>query len=529
MKYNNPSPAQMLRVCQDYVATVKKRAECAITITDEKTIIHGVDVDEQGRPKDRIYIPNSTGRDFHADNSFVKLVFGPYGSGKTTLCQQHVIKQVAAMPYWYQGRRKARCAFIRNTSGELYSTTLKSWLTWFGDLGDVKRRQKPLLTYEHTFNDGHGVIELEVIFLALDREDDLRKLKSMELTWAYINELSEVPQGALTHLKGRVNHRYPSIAFCPEPYWCGIICDTNPPEVDHWIYKQFDEKPVEGYKIFHQPPGLIKDQDGAWIENPHCDNRENLAKDYYTRQAAGQTEDFIKVFCLGEYGSVGFGKTVFPEYNDDIHSVPHIEAIQGEPLHLGWDFGLTPACVVSQISPRGQLRVLKEYLTERMGIRNFAKGVVIPSLQRDFPYCKIGTSRADPSGVAGNEIMEELSCIGELCSLGIITLPARSNDIEPRLGSVRYFLNMMIDGKPAIIISREGCPNLRKGFVKHYYYNRLKISGEERYHNEPNKNIYSHSQDALQYAVMEFATDQILAQKAPKVHVDMYNPVMRWQ
>ena len=477
--------------------------------------------------KNKIYIPSRTGALFHASDNFVNLVIGPYGSGKSTMCVHHIVRHACAMPIWHNGRRRARWAIVRNTSGELYSTTLQTWLTWFGELGDIRKRQKPLLTYEHTFNDGNGIVELELIFIALDREEDLRKIKSLEVTGAYINELSEVPQGALSHFKGRVNHRYPSRAFCADPYWSGIIADTNPPDVDHWIYKDFEIKTLDSYKLFRQPVGLLKDADDKWFQNPQCDNAENLANDYYTKLAEGQTEDFVKVYCLGDYGSVGFGKKVYPEYNDDIHSTARIAAIQGDPIHLGWDFGLTPACVVSQISPRGQLRILKEYTAEDMGIRTFAKNVVIPGLQRDFPYNKVGSSHADPSGTAGDTIMEELSCIGELCSLGINTFPARSNDLEPRIGSVRYFLNTMIDGQPGFLLSREGCPQLRRGFTKDYCFKRVSVSGEERYREVPHKNFSSHCHDALQYNAMEFAADIIMASKTPVATVDMWNPVMR--
>jgi hypothetical protein len=480
--------------------------------------------------QNKIYIPTATGELAHNDDSFVRLIMGPYGSGKSTWAINEIIRRTNAMPYWFNGRRRAKWAIVRNTSGELYSTTLQTWLTWFGELGDIKKRQKPLLTYEHVYNDGKGVVELELIFIALDREEDLRKIKSLEVTGAYINELSEVPQGALAHFKGRVNHRYPSRAFCNEPYWSGIIADTNPPDVDHWIFKDFETKNLDSYKIFHQPAGLLKIEEGnnnRWIQNPNCDNANNLAADYYTKLAEGQTEDFIKVYCLGDYGSVSFGKRVYPEYNDDLHSKPTLEAVQGEPIHLGWDFGLTPACIVLQVSQRGQIRVLKEYVTEDMGIRTFAKNIVIPSLQRDFPYNKIGISRGDPSGVAGDDIMEELSCIGELCSLGINTLPARSNDLEPRIGSVRFFLNTMIDGQPAFVISREGCPVFRRGFIKDYCYKRVSVSGEERYREVPHKNSSSHPHDAGQYIVMEFAADRILSEKVPVQKVDMWNPVMR--
>lgn len=515
-----------LSQCQNRFATLQDRRHMKqfqhIQYNEQETIIYG-------RDKNKLYVPTPTGQLFHANDSFVKLIMGPYGSGKSTLCINDIVRRASAMPIWHNGRRRSRWAIVRNTSGELHSTTLQTWLTWFGDLGDIRKRQKPLLTYEHTFNDGIGIVELELIFIALDREEDLRKIKSLEVTGAYINELSEVPQGALAHFKGRVNHRYPSRAFCSQPYWSGIIADTNPPDVDHWIYKDFELQMLDSYKIFHQPPGLLKDQDGHWFQNPNCDNSPNLASDYYTKLAEGQTEDFVKVYCLGEYGSVGFGKRVYPEFNSDLHAVERITAIQGDPIHLGWDFGLTPACIVMQISPRGQVRILKEYQGEDMGIRTFAKNIVLPALQRDFPYNRIGISRADPSGVAGDDIMEELSCIGELNDLGINTAPARTNELEPRVGAVRYFLNTMIDGQPACIVSREGCPGLIKGFIKDYCFKRISVSGEERYKEVPHKNMASHRHDALQYIMLEFAADRILAEKAPQQKVDMWNPVMRWQ
>jgi hypothetical protein len=500
------------------------RAFRHIAINEIQTEIYASD-------KNKIYIPTPTGLLAHNDNSFVRVIFGPYGSGKTTWALNEIVRRACAMPVWYQGRRRSRWAIVRNTSGELHSTTLQSWLMWFGELGDVSKRQKPLLTYEHTFNDGYGIVELELLFLALDREDDLRKIKSLEVTGCYINELSEVPQGALSHFKGRVNKRYPSHHFCESDYWSGIIADTNPPDTDHWIYRDFEIKTIDSYKIFHQPPGLIKNKDGKWERNPHADNANNLALDYYTLLAEGQTEDFVKVFCLGEYGTVGFGKKVYPEYNDDLHSVDELKAIQGDPVHLGWDFGLTPACAVVQLSERGQLRVLKEYTAEDMGIKTFAESIVLPGLQRDFPYCKIGMSYADPSGIKSDEIMEELSCIGTLNNLGITTHGARTNHIDPRIGSVRYFLNRMVDGKPGFILSRKGCPTLRRGFTRDYCYKRISVTGEERYRDIPHKGSSSHVHDGVQYIAMEFASDSIVedkAKRAPEVE-PFFNPVFRWQ
>lgn len=512
-------------------SSFNRRTQRHITFEPDRTIIHAAEAD-------KIYIPSPTGKLFHDSSGFVDLVIGPYGSGKSTMCAQRIVGSACRMPAWFNGRRRARWAIVRNTSGELVSTTLQTWLTWFGDLGDIRKRQKPLLTYEHTFSDGEGIIELDLIFIALDRPDDVRKIKSLELTGVYLNELSELPQNVLSHFKGRVNGRYPSKSFCQEPYWSGIIADTNPPDEDHWIFRDFELSKTPSYNVFHQPSGLItndlgefvKDGNGNYIQNTGADNVNHLSGDYYVKLAEKQSEGFIKVYCGGRYGLVESGKRVYPEFNYDIHSVPGIDAIQGEPLYLGFDFGLTPACVVVQLTARGQVRILKEYVAEDIGIKTFATNIVIPQLAKDFPYCKISEwAEGDPAGAKGDEIMEELSCIGELTALGIPCRPASTNDPDVRINSVRYFLNLMVDGSPAFIISREGCPVLVKGFMSGYHYKRMAIGGDERFQEKPNKNKYSHPHDALQYRLMPFASERLVDKpEKPKYDPFANNTVFRW-
>ncbi len=502
-------------------AIKKKTTESQLTINDNSMIIHAKDCD-------KTYVPTNTGDVAHNNNSFVRIIMGPYGSGKSTWAATEIVRRACGMPKWYSGRRRSRWAIVRNTSGELQSTTLATWLSWFDDLGDIKKRQKPILTYEHSFNDGHGVVELELLFIALDRPEDVRKIKSLELTGCYINELSEVPKAALAHMKGRVN-RYPSKAFCKEPYWSGIIADTNPPPTDHWIFKDFEENTYEGHILFKQPPGLIKNDDTKlWERNPGADNASHLPDDYYVKLAHGQSQEFINVFCLGVWGTVGFGKRVYPEFNSDLHAVDEIDAIQGESIFLAFDFGLTPACIVGQTSARGQVRLLKEFIGEDIGLRSFVESIVSPGIEKLFPYNKIGGCTADPSGAARDQILDEMSCISELNSLGIKTEAARTNQLEPRIAAVRYFLNRMIDGRPALILSKKGCPVLYNAFVKDYVYKRVAVSGEERYKDTPDKNMASHISDATQYLCLGLSSDNILQEKQKVNVVDMYNPVFRW-
>jgi len=49
-----------------------------------------------------------------------------------------------------------------------------------------------------------GDVHCEILFRALDTPDDVRKVLSLELTGAYINEGREVPKAILDMIGGRV-------------------------------------------------------------------------------------------------------------------------------------------------------------------------------------------------------------------------------------------------------------------------------------------------------------------------------------
>ena len=87
----------------------------------------------------------------------------------------------------------------------------------------------------------------------------------------------------------------------------------------------------------------------------------------------------------------------------------------------------------------------------------------------------------------------------------------------------------MIDGKPALILSKKNCPVLYNAFVKEYVYKRIAVSGEERYKDKPDKNMASHISDATQYLCLSLSSDNIMQNKQEKSTENMFNPVFRWQ
>ena len=58
----------------------------------------------------------------------------------------------------------------------------------------------------------------------------------------------------------------------------------------------------------------------------------------------------------------------------------------------------------------------------------------------------------------------------------------------------------MTEGKPAFLIDYR-CRQLIKGFEGGYQYRRMQVSGE-RFTDKPEKNMFSHIHDALQYLML---------------------------
>ena len=67
-----------------------------------------------------------------------------------------------------------------------------------------------------------------------------------------------------------------------------------------------------------------------------------------------------------------------------------------------------------------------------------------------------------------------------------------------RREAVASTLTRLVDGSPGLLLS-PACKMLRKGFAGGFHYRRVRVAGDERYHDRPDKNAFSHPHDALQY------------------------------
>jgi len=441
-------------------------------------------------------------RQFLRSTAFVRGIRGPIGSGKSTACIIEILRRAKEQRPGSDGIRRSRWAVIRNTFPELKTTTIKSWHMWVSkDLGRWVEQGPPT---HHIVGDG---IDLEVLFVALDDARDVRKLLSLDLTGAWINEAREVPKAVLDQLTGRVG-RYPS-ALQGGCGWSGIIMDTNSPDDDHWWYRLAEKETPHGFEFFAQPDAMgSRGENLNWLmQDEHSlklplDHPERIAKGrlYYERQLAGKTEEWIKIYVRGEYGFIQEGRPVYPEYRDSLHCKP-FELIPGLSLHVGIDFGLTPAALIGQRLQMGQWRWRYELTAEHMGAKRFGELALGPKLSElESHGFIIETITGDPAGT-GEAQTDENTPFKILQGVGIKAKPAPTNDFTMRREAVAGALGRLIDGDAGLWIHPE-CAVTRRGMGGRYAYKRIQIAGDERFQDKPDKNMYSHPCEAGQYMLL---------------------------
>lgn len=512
--------------------------------------------------------PKTIGQ-FMGSDAFVRMVMGPVGSGKSSGCCIEIIRRTIEMPPTpfsyvhvegeldrseeepspqdiYSGIRRSRWCIVRNTYVELRDTTIKTFREWIPDPNFGTWKQS-----EHTFlldfeTDMGARVQAEIMFRALDKPDDVKKLKSLELTGCYFNETKEIPKPIFDMMQNRVG-RYPRKSAISR-YWTGIIGDTNPCDEDHWIYKTFEEARPEGFSIYKQPSGIkprvpgqrevieyspdaenVKHLDRCWDVESHLrgearklaqreqelllseGEHESPCRCYYVRQCAGKDADYIKVYVRGEYGFVKEGKPIYPEFQDAIHVVDYIPLLPGcKELVVGNDYGITPAAVFGQQDPQdGQWQIIREFLCENeetMGAIRFGEEQAL-ICKRDYKTVKVIRGWGDPAGMAQSQTDEKtpISCVN---AAGMPMVAAPTNDFTLRREAVAGLLTRLtILGRPAIVIS-SACKTLRKAMAGGYHYRRLKVAGDEKFEDKPDKNMYSHVAEALQYLAVGEGEDR---------------------
>jgi len=450
---------------------------------------------------------------FLSDDSFFRGLMGPVGSGKSYACAAEVMLRANQQPPSPKDNiRYTRCVVVRNSYPELRTTTLKTWTEIFPESQWGSLRWSPPITHHIKLppRDDYPGIDCEVIFLALDQPKDVRKLLSLEITFAWVNEARELPLAVVQGLTHRVG-RYPTRAHGGAPYR-GIWADTNPMDDDHWWHVLAEKEPVRGrYKwtFYKQPAGMIEavaDAPGAvpaagrfWQPNEKAENVQNLVAGYYEQMLGGKDLDWIQCYVGAQYVFVKEGRPVWPEYSDTTMVQEGMAVDARLPIHIGLDFGLTPAAVFGQRTADGQWRIFFELVTDDMGLERFGQ-LLLYELNTRFTGSE-PMIWGDPAGSKRDEIFEVTS-FDHLRTLGLNARPTASNDFQVRREAGAAPMIRLVGGKPGLLID-PGCRRLRKALAGGYHFKRVGISGgTDRFRDVAHKDANSHVGDAYGYLTL---------------------------
>lgn len=468
-------------------------------------------VDEHGRRVFQIEAGTELAR-FVTGSSFVDGIQGPLGSGKSVgWCLRIMRHAQEQMPSSVDGLRKTRWAVVRNTFPDLKRTTIRTWLDTFPE--DIYGRFTHGMSPQHRI--AYADVRMDVDFLALDKPEDIRKLRSGEYTGIVFNELPFIQSKELfDEATSRVG-RYPKKDE-GGPSWRGVLFDANAPDEDHWLGQMTGQVPLppdiseeerQGltwppeWGFYMQPAALLEtlDQHGrvtGYEVNPRAENLKNLDDGYYERQIKGKSKAWIDSRLMNRIALVVDGTPVWPMFRVETHvASSQLVPVMGYEVLVGLDFGRQPAAVFMQ---QVNNRALIQY--ELIG-RDESAVTFAPKVKRflaekypNFPVRFYG----DPKGADRGQA-DERTAYDIFRSYGMPVIPPpglKQNMIETRVSAVAHLLNEMYDGRPRFVLS-PFCRTLKVAMAGRYHNTK-----DERGELVPEKDRYSNVCDALQYDVL---------------------------
>jgi hypothetical protein len=449
-------------------------------------------------------------RRFVADESPVAIIRGPVGSGKSVAWCMRVWRHCATQrPSPVDGVRRSRWAVIRNTYPELKTTTIKTWLDLFPEELYGKFYWGMPLTHKIKVYD----IEIEVIFLALDKPEDISKLRSLELTGVCFNELQYIPKELFDEAQSRTK-RFPAVKDGGSA-WFGVIADMNAPDEDHWLPLMLGEvEPPQGmssteremmrwpsnWAYFLQPAGLIEITTSGGLvtgyeDNPAAENRNWLDPGYYRDMVVGKSKAFIDQRIMNRITLYADGDPVHTAFRVETHVAKTIlRPVPGYPIRVGLDFGRSPAALFAQ-----QIDQCWYVLDELIGFNEGAT-MFAPKVKRFLEEKYAGyqyTMHGDPKGQDKGQADERTAYdIFRANGIPVTPAPVKQNNIKTRLDAVDHVLTGMWNGKPRFLVS-PACRTYKAAMAGKYCWKK----GDEG-RAEPEKNRYSHVADAGQYLIL---------------------------
>lgn len=448
------------------------------------------------------YVPSPTGERMHDDStSMVKVLMSGVGMGKTVTMLHEFFFRACEQEPNAEGVRETRWLIVRASYSQLKSTTIRTFMEWFGHIATIVYDSPIRATIKLDLPDGTKV-HTEFLFMSLDGDDAMDQLLSLEITGGGVNELAEVrSKNILKNILQRCA-RYPAKSKGVSITWHGVVCDMNPPEIGSWLYDLFEVNKVERHALYKYPSPIFIERDATdpddvtkikYIPNPMAENWQNLSKgyDYWIDIAKANIHDwdYVTRFVLGDYPYGGDGRPIYPVFSHMRHVRPEVTHEQGSLMLIGMDFGFKPAATFVQYNS-GRVNLIDEIVTEDCSLTEFLDDLLIPKLRTEYNNYR-HIICGDPSGDDGTSTIDRATSYQTLRKYGLKVYKPSTNRFKPRRDAVMELLRRR-DG----FAVHPRCKTFIGGAASGYCWKETK--GNTGRMSPDKTNIYSHVHDSFQ-------------------------------
>ncbi len=428
--------------------------------------------------------------DFMLDDTPEICLEGALSSGKTTACLWKVWNSLNKHPgiQWWIGRYG---------DGETQTKVRPAFEQICQQTGDVPTWNAKELSYD--FQNGSKCYAYGL--KSPDALSRYSKMRGMGVAGIYNDQTEELPEDFSLELRLRLRQQgYPH----------QLIFSPNPPNVTHWLAKQFpDDNRLAGRKYYaisihdnahNLPPGMLQKALMAYPPE-HAKHRSVI---------------------LGKRGMNVTGEPVYKgAFQRELHEKP-VSYDKLLPLEMALDFGKHHPCVIfRQVSPLGQVRFLGGILGQSLYLDDFLD-LVLQYRATWFPHPIAIKECCDPAGAADTS-HGTAGAVKTLREKGIRPVyVGDSNSPAVRLAMVERMASQMrkraADRSEAFVINSDPdrwltiseqatAPDrfLADGFEAGYVWDELLVSVNNKQVRRPKKDgWYEHGQNCAEYLELNF-------------------------
>ena len=421
------------------------------------------------------YKPTKKQTIFHKDKAKYRLFGGGVGGGKSVALTYEAIKQNTK----YAGNRGL---IARKRFEDLRKTTM---ITFF-------KFCPPELIYKYDQSKSHLTF-VNGSTIQFNHLEDIENIKSMDLGWFAIDEVTDIYYSDFQMLKSRLRY---SISK-PRANWekvekqgvtyyiprhCGFMA-TNPEP--GWVKKMFVDgiEPETGKK-------LDNPQDFSFTPSLSTDNPYNT--DDYLADLRNNDPDWVKKYVEGNWTSLK-GR-IYNTFREETH-VKEFKVLPHWELYRGIDYGFSidpTTCIFVAIDENGKFYVFDEYWSNE---QNKSTVDHVEEILMKYPENKFAFKHtvADTHALGGQLALD-------MSRLGLQTMKVKQHKITEGIAKVKVKLAKDYTDQPNLIIH----PRCKHLIEELYEYEWKERKDTELNSSQEPKDKSNHCADPLRYLIVMF-------------------------